>query len=153
MIIKVVLSIVRSYRLRQRIDMILSKPWNTNNVFQNIFSQKFWIIKVRKTIHQNSLFGGHPCNFASKLKNHHYCTFVSIKVLLSIVRSFRLLQRIDMIQGEPWSTHNVFQKYFFKKILDHQSQEDHPPKFSFWRSIMQFCIKIEKSPLVDLCEN
>ena len=27
----------------------------------------------------------------------------------------------------------------------------HLPKLSFWRSIMQFCIKIEKSPLEDLC--
>ena len=30
---------------------------------------------------------------------------------------------------------------------------DHSPKLSFWRSTMQFCIKIEKSPLVDLYEH
>ena len=40
-------------------------------------------------------------------------------------------------------------KIFFKKILESQSQEDHPPKLSFWRSTMQFCIKIEKSPLYE----
>ena len=116
MSIKVVLCIVRSFRLRQWIDMILSKPWNTHNMFQKYFSKRFWSLKVRKTIHQNSLFGGQPCNFVSKLKNHHLWTFVSIKVVLSIVRSSRLRQRIDMILSKPWNTYNVFQKYFFKKF-------------------------------------
>ena len=114
--IKVFLRIVRSSRLRQRIDRILKKPRNAYNVFQKCFLQKFWNLKVRKTIHQKSLFGGHPCNFASKSKNHYLWTSVSIKVVVSIVRSSRLHQRIDMILSKPWNTNNVSQKYFFKKI-------------------------------------
>ena len=44
--IKVFLRIVRSSRLRQRIDMILKKPPNAYNVFQKCFLQKFWNFKV-----------------------------------------------------------------------------------------------------------
>ena len=117
------------------------------------FSKRFWSLKVRNAIHQNSLFGGQACNFASKSKNHHQWTFVSIKVILRIVRSSRLRQRIDMILSKHWNTTMCFKNLFQKKILECQSQEDHSPKLSFWRSPMQFCIKIEKSPLVDLCEH
>ena len=126
---KVVLSILRSSRLLERIDMILNKPRSTHNVFQKYFFKKFWELKVRKAIHQNSLFGGHPCNFASKSKNHHYWTFVNIKVVLRIVRSSRSRQRIDMILNKPRSnvTHNVFHFFF---IWGAQSQERHPPKLS-----------------------
>ena len=83
----------------------------------------------------------------------HYWTFVSIKVFLRIVRSSRLRQRIDRILKKPRNAYNVFQKCFLQKILESQGQEDHPQKVSFWRSPIQFCIKIEKSPLVDLCKH
>ena len=69
------------------------------------------------------------------------------------LRPSRLVQRIDMIPNKPRSTHNVFRKYFLPNFFETQSQEGHSPKLSFWRSPMQFCIKIEKSPLVDLCKH
>ena len=58
---------------------------------------------------------------------------------------FAFADRYDPKQALEY-TQCVSKIFFQKKILDHQSQEDHPPKLSFWRSTMQFCIKIEKSP-------
>ena len=43
----------------------------------------------------------------------------------------------------------IFSNHFFEP----QTLMSHSPKLSFWRSTMQFCIKIEKSSLDDLCDH
>ena len=101
--------------------MILSNAESTEKIFKIIFKKILAALKVEIIFHQNSLFDGLPCIFASKPKNRQYCTVVAIETVLCIVKSFRLLQLIDMILGKLRNTQNIFQKYF--AVLFFKSQD------------------------------
>ena len=57
-----------------------------------------------------------------------------------------------MILSNVKSTEKIFHKYFQKNFGGPQSQNHLSPKLSFWWSPMQFCIKIEKSPVLHNCD-
>ena len=65
--------------------------------------------------------------------------------------SFASRGRYDPKQAPEYQ--ECVSKIFWTIFFEPQSQEGHSPKLSFWRSSMHVCFKIEKSPLVDLCDH
>ena len=62
-----------------------------------------------------------------------------------------LEDRCDPKQSSEYqqSVSKIFPTIFFEP----QTLMSHSPKLSFWRSTMQFCTKIGKSPLENLCDH